>query len=134
MHAIGQYCAKQTLDMVLLWCYYIYMEGTGSPESERGAAMVLRAKGGRRYVMNATEIAAIYATREGGNTMTSTAIDPEVQASFAADAIMIEDAANTLRKAIRDGDLAYIESLSRLIARKAKMIAEESAFQQALHS
>ncbi len=55
--------------------------------------------------------------------MTNTTIDTELQAAFMADEIMIEDAANGLRKAIRDGDMNQIELLSRIIARKAKMIA-----------
>ena len=116
--------------------------------------------------MNATEIAAIYATREEEKTMTITntaaqptciacgfavvtaeqdedmagwcercqawgvetpPMDRNVQSAFLADAIMIADAANNLRKAIRDGDLNQIEMLSRMIARKAKLIAEEAA-------
>jgi len=48
---------------------------------------------------------------------------------FMDDALIIEDAANNLRKAIRDGDLAEIEKLARLITRKAKLIAEEASFQ-----
>lgn len=116
--------------------------------------MVLRAKGGRRYVMNATEIAAMYDTPKGANTMTTlntereeiitalvasgiedkreNTINAELQSAFMAEAIMIEDAANSLRKAIRDGDLVEIESLSRMITRKAKAIAEEASFQRHL--
>lgn len=55
--------------------------------------------------------------------MDDTTIDSTLQSAFMADARRIEDTANDLRKAIRDGDLAEIARLARRIAWRAHLIA-----------